>query len=255
MKFVGHRGESQVAPENSLESFSLAWMRGVKCVEGDFHLTKDEVIVCMHDDNAKRTCGVDRPLAEMTLAEVKALDCGMLKSSEWKFTRVPTLEEILRIMPEDGEIFIELKSAGRILNKMEELFARVGRRPEQLTFIAFDPDVIAAAKKRFPNHQAYWLTPNGLESSCDDPPCTFTPDELTDKLRELGVDGVDMQVQLHRRPVSQAYIDVLHRAGLSCNVWVVDDPAAAAHLIDLKVDSITTNRAYALKRELASGVY
>ena len=46
MKFVGHRGESLAAPENSLESFTLAWMRGVKCVEGDFHLTKDEAITC-----------------------------------------------------------------------------------------------------------------------------------------------------------------------------------------------------------------
>ena len=41
MKFVAHRGESQAAPENTLESFALAWARGVKCVEGDFYMTKD----------------------------------------------------------------------------------------------------------------------------------------------------------------------------------------------------------------------
>ena len=250
MKFVGHRGESQAAPENSLESFALAWARGVKCVEGDFHLTKDEVIVCMHDGNAKRTCGVDRQLAEMTLAEVKELDCGVWKSPVWKFTRVPTLEEILRIMPEDGEIFIELKSAGRILDKMEDLFARAGRRPEQLTFIAFDPDVIAAAKKRFPDHLAYWLYTNGLEAPGDHPPYLLSADELVAKLQELGVDGIDAGLQPERRPASRKYIEALHRAGLSCNVWVVDDPAVAAHLIELGVDSITTNRAYALKREL-----
>ena len=255
MKFVGHRGESLAAPENSLESFTLAWMRGVKCVEGDFHLTKDEVIVCMHDANAKRTCGVDRPLAEMTLAEVKELDCGVLKSPEWKFTRVPTLEEILRGMPDDGEIFIELKSAGRILDKMEELFARAGRRAEQLTFISFDADIISKAKKRFPTHQTYWLYSNGLEFPGDHPPYTLSPDELVDKLRELGVDGIDAGLHLHRRPASKTYIDTLHRAGLSCNVWVVDNPAAAAHLIELGVDSITTNRPYALKQELASGAY
>ena len=169
-------------------------MRGVECVEGDFHLTKDEVIVCMHDANVKRTCGVDRPLAEMTLAEVKELDCGVLKSPEWKFTRVPTLEEILRGMPDDGEIFIELKSAGRILDKMEELFARAGRRAEQLTFISFDADIISKAKKRFPTHQTYWLYSNGLEFPGDHPPYTLSPDELVDKLRELGVDGIDSGV-------------------------------------------------------------
>ena len=76
-----------------------------------------------------------------------------------------------------------------------------------------------------------------------------------DKLRELGVDGIDAGLHLHRRPASKTYIDTLHRAGLSCNVWVVDDPAAAAHLIELGVDSITTNRPSALKQELASGAY
>ncbi len=86
MKFVAHRGESQAAPENSLESFTLAWSRGVRCVEGDFHLTKDEVIICMHDTNAKRTCRVDRELEDMTLAEIKALDCGNWKSQDWKYT-------------------------------------------------------------------------------------------------------------------------------------------------------------------------
>ena len=255
MKFVAHRGESLAAPENSLESFTLAWLRGIRCVEGDFHLTKDEVIICMHDANAKRTCGVDRPLADMTLAEIKELDCGFLKSPDWKFTRVPTLEEILRGMPDDGEIFIELKSAARILDKMEELFARAEKRPDQLTFISFNAEVISAAKKRFPDHQAYWLYSNGLEVPGDHPAYTLDPDELVAKLRELGVDGIDAGLHLHRRPASKTYIDALHRAGLSCNVWVVDDPAEAAHLAELGVDSITTNRAYALKQELATGKF
>ena len=71
-----------------------------------------------------------------------------------------------------------------------------------------------------------------------------------DYLHKLGVDGADLEVQHHRRPVSEKYIDALHKAGLSCNVWVVDDPEVAKHLIGLGIDSITTNRAYALKSEL-----
>ena len=250
MKFVAHRGESQAAPENSLESFTLAWSRGVRCVEGDFHLTKDEVIVCMHDTNAKRTCGVDRELEDMTLAEIKALDCGSWKSQDWKYTRVPTLEEILQFMPENGEIFVELKIAGRILDKLEELLDRSSCRAEQIIFIAFDPEVISATKKRFPAHLAYWLYSNGLNVAGDNPPYAMSPEELVAYLHKLGVDGADLEVQHHRRPVSEKYIDALHKAGLSCNVWVVDDPEVAKHLIGLGIDSITTNRAYALKSEL-----
>ena len=76
VKLVAHRGESEAAPENTLEAFTLAWARGARCIEGDFHLTRDGEVVCMHDDNAKRTCGVDRPLAELTLAEIRSFDAG-----------------------------------------------------------------------------------------------------------------------------------------------------------------------------------
>ena len=66
VRIVAHRGESLIAPENTLESFTLAWARGAVCIEGDFHLSKDGEIICMHDDNPLRTCGVDRPVSAMT---------------------------------------------------------------------------------------------------------------------------------------------------------------------------------------------
>ena len=256
MKFVAHRGESQAAHENTLESFTLAWMRGATCIEGDFHLTKDGAVVCMHDTNAKRTCGVDRALGDLTLAEVKALDCGAWKGPEWRFTRVPTLDEVLRTMPPYGEIFIELKSVGPILDRLPEIFAASKRRTEQLSFIAFDAECIAEVKRRFPDHKAYWLTSNGLGAAPgENPPFLYGPDELVDRLRELGVDGVDAGVNPARRPISGPHIEALRRAGLACNIWTVDDPKVAAQLIELKVDSITTNRSYALRNELASGKY
>ena len=69
----------------------------------------------MHDSNAGRTCGVKRELAELTLAEIKALDAGAWKGAQWRFTRVPTLAEVLATMPDYGEIFIELKSVGAMV--------------------------------------------------------------------------------------------------------------------------------------------
>lgn len=100
VQFVAHRGESEAAPENTLESFTLAWARGARVIEGDFHLTLDGKVVCMHDSNAGRTCGVKRELAGLTLAEIKALDAGAWKGAQWRFTRVPTLAEVLRTMPD-----------------------------------------------------------------------------------------------------------------------------------------------------------
>ncbi len=247
IKLVAHRGESQAAPENTIESFTLAWARGVRCIEGDFHLTKDGEVVCMHDNNAKRSCGVDRPLAEMTLAEIKQLDAGTHKGDVWKYTKVPTLGEVLATIPEYGEIFIELKSVGPILDKLKAIFATSGCRPEQLTFIAFDEETISTVKKMFPAHKAYWLVSNWKgDWKGDRSQMRFTPAELAAKVKELGVDGVD----IHPQNVVEAHVQAIHDIGGIFNVWTVDNVEEAKRLIAMGIDSLTTNRAYALGQEL-----
>ena len=243
IKIVAHRGESAAAPENTLESFALAWERGAKCIEGDFHLTKDNVVVCMHDANAKRTCGVERQLADMTLAEVKKLDAGSWKGEAWRFTKVPTLAEVLATVPPEGEVYIELKSAGRILTQIKKVIADSHCRPEQLTFIGFNERTIAAVKRHFPEHKAYWLT---VSARKDGRPKFATAEKLVAKLQKLGVDGVDIQHKL----LTKEMVDALHAANFSVHVWTVDDPVIARKLIKMGVDSITTNRAYALAQEL-----
>jgi hypothetical protein len=70
----GHRGYCAKYPENTLISYEAALDLGVDAIEFDIWLTKDKVPVLMHDENARRTCGVDVTLRELTLAEVKELE-------------------------------------------------------------------------------------------------------------------------------------------------------------------------------------
>jgi len=245
-KLVAHRGESIAAPENTLEAFELAWLRGTRCIEGDFHLSKDGVVVCMHDDNAKRTCGVDRNLADMTFSEIGQLDAGVYKGDEWKYTRVPSLSQILERMPTYGEIYIELKSVGPIVPALKEVFAGAKQHPEQLTFIAFDEATIVEVKKLFPAHHAYWLTCNWVGAWDERDKVKFTPDELAQKLCDLAVDGVDIFVD----NIDQSYVEAVHRAGKTFHVWTVDDAATAKRVIGYGIDSLTTNRAHALNEEI-----
>ncbi len=46
---VAHRGASYDAPENTLAAFRLAWEQGADAIEGDFFLTSDGQILCLHD--------------------------------------------------------------------------------------------------------------------------------------------------------------------------------------------------------------
>ncbi len=233
VKLVAHRGESIMAPENTLEAFGLAWTRGAKAIEGDFHLSKDGHIICMHDTNTRRMTGVEGEIAELTLAEIKRYDAGLWKGEEWRYTRVPTLDEVLAQMPDYGEIYIELKSVGPIVDALKDVFAKAGKRPEQLTFIAFDEATISAVKKLFPAHKAYWI-------------CSF-PENLPQKLVELGVDGVDIYFT---DKIDKAYVDAVHAVNKSFHVWTVDNCWHAKRAADIGVDSITTNRAAGIAVEL-----
>ncbi len=100
----GHRGYCAQYPENTLISFDAAMELGVDAVEFDVWLTSDKVPVLMHDGNAKRTCGVDKHLRDMTLAEAKQLDAGYAEKFGDKYTgqgiTVPTLEELLELAKE-----------------------------------------------------------------------------------------------------------------------------------------------------------
>ncbi len=52
---VAHRGSSHDAPENTMAAFQLAWEQDADAIEGDFHLTADHEIVCIHDETTERT--------------------------------------------------------------------------------------------------------------------------------------------------------------------------------------------------------
>lgn len=76
MLIVAHRGASKRAPGNTLPAFELAWKQGADAIEGDFRLTKDGHVVCIHDETIKRTAGADLNVAQSTLSELRKLDVG-----------------------------------------------------------------------------------------------------------------------------------------------------------------------------------
>ncbi len=98
----GHRGYCAEYPENTLVSYEAAIELGVDCFEFDIWLSKDKVPVLMHDGNARRTCGVDKDLRDMTLAQIKELEPAYTAKFGDKFVRkgikVPTLRELCELV-------------------------------------------------------------------------------------------------------------------------------------------------------------
>lgn len=92
---AGHRGDRAHAPENTMAAFDAAFASGLEFVETDVQLTADGVPVLMHDETVDRTTDGTGAVADLTLAEIRALDAGSWYAPEYAGTQVPLLDEFL----------------------------------------------------------------------------------------------------------------------------------------------------------------
>ncbi len=90
---MAHRGGTRVTPENTLAAFEKALSLGVN-IELDIRLTKDNVIVVIHDISVDRTTNGKGIVADMNLSKIKTLDAGSYLSKEYAGESIPTLEQV-----------------------------------------------------------------------------------------------------------------------------------------------------------------
>ena len=152
----GHRGYCAKYPENTLVSFKAAIELGVDAFEFDVWLSSDKVPVLMHDGNALRTCGVNKHVSDMTLAEIKQLDaCYEAKFGEQfkgQGITVPTLEETLKLALElnpDIKFGVEIKQyTEETVDLTVELLNKYGVF-DKCWFYAFNGRIIRYIKEKY----------------------------------------------------------------------------------------------------------
>ena len=243
---VAHRGASAEAPENTLPAFRLAWKQGADAIEGDFFLSRDGQVVCIHDRSTKKLADRDVDVSKSTLAELRTLDVGKWKAARWTGTRIPTIAEVLATVPTGKRIFIEIKSGPEILPALAREIRASGRRDDQLVIISFNEKVIASAARQLPRLKRIWVSSfkqDRLTGSWSP-----TLDQLIATAKRVHADGVD--VQAVDEVVNAALVDAVHAAGLEFHVWTVNDPAQARRLSAMHVDSITTDRPQLIRETL-----
>jgi glycerophosphoryl diester phosphodiesterase len=125
---IGHRGASAYAPEHTLHSYDLALDQGADAVEQDLHVTKDGVLVCLHDRTLERTTDVRDVFPErgrevrageqitrqwfvhdFTVDEIQQLDAGSWFSARFAGLRIPTFQEVVESVGNRGALCTELK--------------------------------------------------------------------------------------------------------------------------------------------------
>jgi glycerophosphoryl diester phosphodiesterase len=109
---VGHRGNPEAAPENTVASIVSAFAVGADFAEVDVRVSRDGVPVIFHDETLERTTNGKGALADHTLAELKALDAGAWKGPAFAGERIPTLVEALQAARGKGRLFLDVPVPG-----------------------------------------------------------------------------------------------------------------------------------------------
>ena len=106
MTVAGHRGDMYNCYENTMESFKTAVANGVEMVETDVRVTKDGVLVLMHDETVARTTDSIGLVRDMTYEEISKINAG----DEDNFCAIPTYEEFMEWAASAGiTLDIEIK--------------------------------------------------------------------------------------------------------------------------------------------------
>jgi glycerophosphoryl diester phosphodiesterase len=244
VEIIAHRGASYDAPENTVAAYKLGWKQNADAVELDVWRSKDGKIICLHDDNTRRTAGVDKAVADQTLAGLRALDAGSWKGKAWKGEKFPTLDEVLTIIPDGKRLVIEVKCGPEVLPELERVIQDSGKKPQQLIIIGFRYETMAQVKKRFPQIPVLYLHSYHKDKKTGQLPVL---DELIREAKAAGLDGLNLNFKW---PIDADFVQKVKSAGLKLYVWTVDDAEVARKLAVAGVDGITTNRPEWLRQKL-----
>ena len=244
---VAHRGASHTAPENTAAAFELAWQEKADAIEADFRLSRDGQIVCIHDATTQRTAGVDRIVAQSTLAELKALDVGSWKHPQYKGQRVLTLAEVLEMVPRGKKIFVELKTGPEIVKPLKDVVTASRISSGQILVITFNEETAREVKRVIPNLKVHWLT--GYEDTDRTSGGRGGINRITDSLSRTHADGLGSEA--NREIFNDSFIRKLTENGLQeFHVWTVDNANDANYYQRLGAFSITTNRPGFIRKKL-----
>lgn len=236
--YVGHRGASYLAPENTLASMKLAWELGADGAECDVMLTSDHRVILFHDKNARKLTGKDLDIKESKWEELKNLVVIPRETNRPEYSQetIPLLKDILAIIPSDRMLVIEIKTGPEILPHLQKVIGEYWKSGK-ISFIAFDFETIRQAKSLYPAVPCYYLS-------------SFKSDinKHFDACVESGLDGLDLRYNT----IDQDLVERCHASGLDVWCWTVNDTETAQKMRAFGVSAVTTDRPAWLKSKLKS---
>jgi glycerophosphoryl diester phosphodiesterase len=239
---IAHRGDSAVAPENTLPAFDSAVKAGADLVELDYCHSFDGVPVVCHDKELDRTtnaCQLWRhtqiKVADKTLVELQRLDAGSWFDAKFAGTTLPTLAQALDAIQAGSITLIERKGGDpatcvRLLTQKRLL--------DQVVVQAFDWDFLAVC---------HHLAPDLVLGALGDK-------ELTPARLNAVADTGASVVGWNNKYLDAAGIATIHARGWKAWVWTVDDLERGQELVRAGIDGVITNRPAEMRKAVAAAL-
>jgi glycerophosphoryl diester phosphodiesterase len=268
VEVVAHRGVSAEAPEHTLAAYQQALALGADAVECDVRMTRDGVLVCVHDRRINRTSTGRGVVSALDLAELERHRVVHRRGRGAGIRgrpRRPAVEEEDDEADEDAGRVLTLD---RLLDYVTASPGRVGlaietkhptRRAGQVE------TALLASLRRFgllsggrplewsgrPAVRVMSFSPTALRRVrvlAPDLPTVHLVRQVLPRSRKRIVPPVGTAVGPSLALLRQApgLVGRLHRAGLQVHVWVVNHPRDMEFALSLGVDAIITDEAASL---------
>jgi len=140
---VAHRGYAAKYPENTLVALQEAVNEGATLVEFDVQITAEGLPLMVHDDNFKRTTGVDKSVFETTEDDLKCVTGLAL---------ISTVKEVMVWLKENEgvTVFVELKQESIDYHGLEKGMTQLSKACfiaiDSCVFLSFNAEAVALAK-------------------------------------------------------------------------------------------------------------
>ena len=234
---IGHRGNPVAFAENTIESLQSAMDLGVDALEFDVRVSRDGVVVTMHDATLDRTTNATGRVDALDWRELEGLDASARAPTRGQGQlRIPTLEQILERFREIP-LIIEVKEFAAA-DATERLVRKFGAQ-ERVLIGSAENDV----SERFYRSglatcasmaDAMLLFPLALAG--------ITPGRPAFDVLSIPPVYRGLPVPVHRMAAA------VSRLGIPTHVWTVNDPVAAVRYWEAGVSGIVTDDPAAILR-------
>ncbi|UOQ49314.1 glycerophosphodiester phosphodiesterase [Gracilibacillus caseinilyticus] len=230
---IAHRGASGYAPEHTMIAYQIAGEMEADFLEIDVHMTSDDVLVAMHDEDVARTTDGEGFIQEMKHAEIDKLDAGSWfnqaypdqADKRYEQVRVPKLTDIFDHFGTSTKYYIEIKNAASADLLLQTLEDYQLIEKNAVIIQSFDSAVLQKIYEQYPSLPLIQLLGKNKMLFAN-----------YKKIRKYAV-GVGLPYQ----KLNQRLIRHLHRNGLLVHTYTVNDEADMKRLIEWGIDGIFTD--------------